>query len=695
MVTLTSIVRFLALLLALTPSLARGQITSFADINGYRVGIDMRAAADGGSGPSWDPDTGIVTSLGADLADDGATVSLINQPRYQPGPFPGLILPSPSEVGSSRCGLTIELATSYVHRRIMVVAVITPANMGGDYTQGSGRIFQADNAARNSGLFCGLFRAWTNGAGGTTTAHGLMNVAGGAAAQFTSMRHGIERQAIGYVGIGGVGAYGYCNVDGSENTTAAGAGSSSAVVQVFDVGASATSPTNNPLVGVMHAYHLWARSSTDFTETEQLLALELVRSQWSISTSRDVLISVCGDSIGGGIGTFWDKTPNTAPSQARATALASPLGSEATSLPVDSSSGFTTGTRITIAPGTDFAEVVQITAVPDAFTLAVTPTYFSHATGSVVCNDYYGIPSPYGKMHFVAKHAQGAILFDFSRGGSRALEVTASPAGDHSQDDLDGGVATVSVHELERGTNDIKTNGVTTLATLLGNAETIADNAREQGADFVLVHQILRRKDFTPTQQALADAYNAELLSSTSFDGVVQGPSHPCLQHPDNPRIFTAPGASIDTFVRGNIYDPVAIHPRRFGEACRALMWDLAYCQMMGIAVGYAPAAPTASVSIDGALLIVEWSTPSSPDAPRMAGSDGDGPSFLTAIVRINGEIIAVHPPQLIDANTGDAEYMTSYIDLYDSKVHDGDWTVEIVDAAGNSSGEVAAGTLP
>lgn len=693
MLTSPRIVRLLALLVALIPAIVRAQITDMHQITGYVAGYDMRSVADGGSGPTFDLATGEVVSLGAELSGSGATAALTNAPRFQPGPIPGLIFPEVNDGGTSRPIITVTLPSAYPHRRMLALACITPLNMGGDYVQGGGRIFTTDSLIRNTGPFASLSKNWTNGAGGTLTEHGRLGVSGGSGFLNTVLRNGIERQCVALWNTSASGAFGYCNVNGSQNTTGSASASPSATFQVVDIGGFVPSG-NGPLVGAVHAWHLFARTSGDYTQTDVDNGLALLGSQWSTSTSRDRLIVWCGDSIGYGVGTLYDYKPNTAVAGCAASTITSSLTYGITSLPVSSSAPFLVGMRVAIEPGLDNAEVVAITGIPDSTHLAVTTTFLTHDIGSVVCNDYFGTTTPYGKMSFSSKKAAGAVLFDFSRAGSRAVEVVIDPAADHSQDNLTG-ACTISILDLERGSNDLKT-GIVTNVGLLSNAEAIADHAHTRGASKVMVDQVLDRVDFTTTQRGYAVAYNTALLTDAHFDGVVHGPDHPVLQHPEDPRVFTAPGADFPTFVRGCVYDPSGIHPRMFAETCRALMWDRAYATMMGEAVGYAPATPTVIAYVSGGLAFIEWSTPSEPDAPHMYGlPDGDGPCFITAIVRHFGEVLADYPPEVIDANTGDAYYSTDYIEADNPKIHLGTWTVQFRDAAGNQTPEVEATWLP
>jgi hypothetical protein len=232
-------------------------------------------------------------------------------------------------------------------------------------------------------------------------------------------------------------------------------------------------------------------------------------------------------------------------------------------------------------------------------------------------------------------------------------------------------------------------NGVVDAQQCLLNAMTVAHNARTNGADKVLVCQVLKRMDAygINTGNAQTLSYNAMLAGNAAFDAVVRGAEHPILAHPENPLFITGPDplATGPTRMVGCTFDAAGIHPRHFGQACLALMLDQAYAAAWGTALPYRPSVMPKRAAATARGVVLQWENPQSTESPAALGDTTSGASFLAVKIRRQGVLIAVVYPALINTNTGAATYTTSYLDLEGTSA--AGYTIECVDAAGSSSG--------
>ncbi len=329
----------------------------------------------------------------------------------------------------------------------------------------------------------------------------------------------------------------------------------------------------------------------------------------------------------------------------------------AAAITLTDATGFTANECIILSAGTANQEVVKITSVAGNV-LTVPAMAYAHTAGDVVLHDGDG-------------SLQG--LNRYTRG----------------------------VYVIQRFRNDIVA-GTRTGAQGRADARTMAQRARQAGADYVLAMKVPPDVGITAgTLEGYRNAYNGFLdtdaaLGGAYWDAVVQ--LH--WLHGDGTIVAGAPStnpASLTyktgaygqgnaaTAIYGSLFDASGVHERAFLNACWALMVDKAYATAMGESVGYGPAIPTVSATLTATSTVISWSTPSSPGAPRIGGTTGEGPSGLIAIVRRAGVVVAVVAPATINAVTGAVTYTTSYT----HPVRGGAYTVEIVDAAGNTSGQV------
>lgn len=670
-------------------------ISAFSDITvggsiRWIAGWDARTSA-----PTASPTTGLISSYGAELSGwtngtggSPASFAAINTPRWNGGAQPGVICPINQEVDTSKAGFRVILPTppsgaAWNPKRLLVVTCITPLNMIGDNSQGVGRVWTSDV------VFASVQKNWKNGAGGSN--NGNLTVHGGGATQLTVGLNGCERQVVGFRSTNAGGAWGYCNVDGSENTTAA-TGSGTAITQL-EVGCRVGS-TNGPFVGVIHAIHVFAIESTaatDFTEQQLIDCIDLLATQWSVTKTATVGTYICGDSIGFSSGTKYDTEWTNWASKKQTTLTSSP-GALATSFTVANGTGFINGARYTIGHGTALAETVTVSTVSgNTINLSGTGTRLAHTAGETFANDAYGFTDVYSCVWHASKVAgdgSGRKLFNYSTGSAQLQNALANPPSDGSMDIYSACTTRIAV--CQRGTNDIIAAGRTG-DQVLNDAKTYAANARAQAspATKVVVCRILPRVDASAGHNTHIATFNAGLVVGADFDAVVKWDEHPWLTQPTDPGTITVTGATAATTLTGKIWDNAGVHPRGFGNVCQALHVDTAMALALGISVPYAPSLPTVSGAREAGGMRVNWTTPTSPNAPAFNGDTTSGASCLCVKVRRvragTPTQIALVAPATLNANTGAATYTTTYLD---AGYQAGDtYTLEVVDAAGNTSG--------
>lgn len=344
-----------------------------------------------------------------------------------------------------------------------------------------------------------------------------------------------------------------------------------------------------------------------------------------------------------------------------ATTVGSSTSIGATTIDLTSASGFTANECIILSAGTANQEVVKITSVASN-TLTVPAMAYAHTAGDVVLHDGDG------SMQGLNRYTKG-------------------------------------VYVIQRFRNDIVA-GTRTGAQGQADARTMATRARQAGADFVIAMKVPPDVGITTgTLEGYRGTYNGFLdtdaaLGGAYWDAVVsihwlhgkdttmsagELAVAPCT----NPASITYSGsygtATAATAISGALFDASGIHERAFLNACWALMVDKAFATATLGTTGYAPAAPVATGAIRGNTTVITWSTPSSPSAPTIGGTTNEGPSGILAVVRRNGSVIAVVAPATINTITGAVTYTTTY--TYSGV--GGTYTVEHVDAAGNTNGQV------
>lgn len=284
----------------------------------------------------------------------------------------------------------------------------------------------------------------------------------------------------------------------------------------------------------------------------------------------------------------------------------------------------------------------------------------------------------------------------------------AHTAGESILHDPDGslclltcGGSTTKIYASQRASNDIVALG-TSAANLLTYKQNICANARLAGASYVIEFEVMGRVDCTGGTETVRTTHNTNLntagnqgTTTNKWDVVCKWAQHPWLQGDGtsasacyNPATLTVSGATASTAITGMIFDGAGVHPRAFGNACQALMWDKAVATATSTSVGYAPAAVTPTARAGASGNTITWTTPTSTGAPTIPGQTGDGPSCLQVQIRRNGSLIATVAPATINTNTGDATYTTSYLDA--GRTPGDVYTLTVVDAAGNTSGATA-----
>lgn len=457
-----------------------------------------------------------------------------------------------------------------------------------------------------------------------------------------------------------------------------------------------TADTNNPYVGKIHNAHYWLLDSTtaagvQFLDSHVTDDLDFGSTEWGVERNQTKQAVSSGDSINYTDARFKDGVTNTG-ALTLGTTLTSSIAANVSQLPVVASAGFTG--RLVLDPGTEQAEVVTVTGLPDGTHINITgrgagnTTFFAHSNGCVVNNGGSGFTSPHDGADFVCKsvgYGSGTQLFKFDTPGAKASSNTANPPGDGSFSSYQSGMSEI-IHFIQRGSNDFQIDSASA-ATVLGYTEAEANNAKgnSPAATYVIGEEVTDRNDFSGAQRTASRAYNVLLRASGKFSSVAKHTDHDLMTDPANSGSITFTGATLATTITGLIYDPLGVHHRAFGNACRALMKDKAVYGARGIPVPYAPLTPTVTVVKSGTSYILTFSTPTSSGAPKMYGTSTDGPSALRIKIKRGGSVIVL-PPLAISANTGAVDW-TGRLTYTDTTNHGNQpYTSWVEDAAGNPS---------
>ena len=678
----------------------------------YVAGWDAVASA-----PTYNATTGLITSLGSELSGYSGT-TLAQYSVATPKPVwnaaagqQGFICLGQYDVATASRGMGIKATLgsptpggSWYHRKLLVCAVVTPMNQGGDYVGSDGGAMRiiSDNNASTVFSIHRLANKGTSGSSANSSFLGYSQVNGSAGTSITTKRTGSEMHVVAAWSQSSTNtAIGYTNTTASASGTgAADANTFTALNFGFLDGAGAT---GQPFNGIIHAFYALAITTTGSGQWVAQDASDLMDyaiSQWSTETGQTKLISICGDSIGYGGGQVFDTQVNTAASGATNTTLNGAHALNATSLVVASTTGFSAApgaNRYTINPGTETAETVEVSAVTDATHLAIatTPLRFARTGGETICNAAYGYLTPSAgcwKRSKVFGHGKGHIILNFAQPSTQLSQVQNATAEDGATRVFDAVSAGGRTLFIQRGSNDI--NAGTSAATLLGYVNTYATQAAAMATppDKIIGVEVLTRYFWSAGSNSVVATHNTNIRASANLHAVAKLTDHSYLNNVSNAGSITVVSngttATTTTTVTGSIFDPAGVHPHAFGYACMALMLDKAYAAAWGIAVGYQPSTPTCSVDATGRGAVISWTTPASSGAPTMEGDTTAGASCLCVRIRKNGSTLAVVAPATISAITGNATYTTTYTDTaYKSGDH---YTVQVEDAAGNVSAEAA-----
>ena len=689
-------------------------VTALSQIPGFRFRWNARDSA-----PTTDPATGTITAAGSDLSGAGSTIALIGSPRYVGGvdttdPRFGMLCSAGSDLSAdtARMGMRVTFPAapvSYIPRKLLVLAVVTPYSIPGDRLKGAGSIWRAVGSGNQPGV---MF-VYT-GSGQTAIENaGKCLISGGTSQQFTAQKYGTHRQVVAFYTTSAGPAYGFVNRSASKS---AGANTSpSDTITGLTIGylpASDASPSvpgsNNPFVGVIHDIAAFALDSvadagTNFDETNHVLAaIDILKAEWECDcdSATATVLSVCGDSIEQGSGSTHNNVANGA-SSANTTLTANAAQGSGT-LTVASIASIPTGTRITLDPGTNKGEIVVVSSKSGSTLTLASNTRHAHSSGAKITDGGFGYVTPYHNALLIGPLFSRLDIFMPAQcgwAGAQLQQATSSTTTGASGATNDGSIAVLSAGSKqaffqERGTND-GFNGARTAINLRDDNRTVCANARTKGAEYVIAVQILNRNDSSGGNagNAIFHAYNAYLETDLGvyFDAISRVAEHPWLSDPSNPATIIIPGATGSTVINGLLFDAIGVHPRDFGQACRALMHEKAYCQAASADVPYAPKSASATAVRQGATTKIDiaFDPPSSPDAPKAPGHTGDAASALRAIIRRDGTTIAVLAPAAIDTTTGECDWTgrTSITDTENPGAAK-TYTIEVVDAAGNSSGE-------
>lgn len=692
-----------------SPVCPSDHIDNFTDIPGLVGAWDARLSA-----PTFNPATGEVLSLGAELSGHSA-MSLVRgggtaAPRWSGSPE-GLLCLGQYDVAAAERGMGIRFELppgDYSNLKLMAVVCCTPTNMGGDYSSDVMRLVATNSAG-------GRFSLSKRVARDVATDPGRTECNGGAGVALTTSRTGCERQVLGAYTAFPVPSAATAYVNGLGRSGPAACSSD----HVASINVGFLTGENGAFQGIIHAVYLYAldtAGAANFAERDVRNASALLASQWGVTAAPTKAVSICGDSIAYASGTQNDDTVRPAASGGLNTTLtvgvaagAGSVGGPATILVASRDPGgapfFNLGNggggRYVIEPGTDRAEVVVIAngplSGPGPLTLAGV-VRFAHPAGSVVTDNAYGVVNPAASCWNRSRLTGGSTdvrLFNFAQPSSQLSSIYATnPSADGSTRVFDSVGAGGRTLFVQRGSNDI--NSGVAPATLFARARTFVANARINGGagrpppDRVVVCEVLPRAMWNAGSNGLAELYNTQTVNglndpSLGADAVCRFTRHPWLSDPENTGYIFVAETYGPTDVVSCVYDASGVHPRAFGQACMALAIDAAYAQAWGTTVGYAPAAPTlTSTRIASGGLRLNWSTPSSPGAPAMIGDTTSGASCLVAKINKNGSKLVWIAPVRINANTGRADYLTTYFD--DEFVEGDTYTLRIEDAMGNLS---------
>ncbi len=681
-------------------------ITAFTDIPGLIAAWDASLSA-----PTFDPASGAVLSLGTELSGR-SSISLVRgggtvAPRWSTSPE-GLICLGQYDVAPEQRGMGIRFDLppgDWSNLKLMTVVCITPTNQGGDFRDDVMRLVASNGTT-------GMFSVSKHVSRTPATDPGRAQTNGGAGVGITTTRTGCERQVLGAFTAfpSPAAATAYVNGLGRSTPGVCTNDPVSAITVGFLGGPSGNAI--GPFQGIIHAVYIYALPTADnanFSERDCRNASDLLASRWAVTPAPAKAVSISGDSIAYASGTQFDSAPNFAAAAPHHTILTSAVSANtggAASIPVASlnpggtpifSMGNGGAGLYILEPGTDRAEVIRVSngplSGPGSLSIAGTLRH-NHPAGSVLADNGYGFINPATSCWNRSRLTGGnpdVRLFNFAQPGAQLSSLySINPSPDGSTRVFDAVAPGGRTLFVQRGSNDL--NSGVPVPTLFQRLRTFILNARSAGGsppDKIIACEVLPRASWSAGSNSAAEAFNTQTTSglrdpSLGADAVCTFTRHPWLSDPANTgSIFVAETYGA-TSVIGCIYDASGVHPRAFGQACMALAIDTAYAQAWGTSVGYAPAAPVATGTLQPGGLRLMWSTPTSPGAPAMIGDTTSGASCLMVKINKNGSKLVWIAPTSVNANTGAATYLTTYFD--DEFVPGDTYTFVVEDAMGNTS---------
>lgn len=701
-------------------------ITAFNQIPGlvgagcaYLGGWDAEA-----SQPTIDANTGEVTSLGTELSGNSTMALAVSdtasiKPRWATDPK-GLLLLGRHEVADVDRGMGIRFTPTtglvYQNTKILAVVCATFTNMGGDFKGNTIQRLVATNFA--TGAFC---LQKVNAVGTVTDAGRTQVNGGGSLSTVTSTRSGCEKQILSafqtYSSPNGAKAY--LNGAGASGLGAGALLTVPSFTVGFMEGSGVTGKQNGPTHGIIHSVHLYAidtvaGAGSNFSEANMIDAVNLLAGStisvpgtaagWNVTLTPTECHSVMGNSIEYGSGTDHDEVPNTAESGHVNTTLSADISAFVNAIPVVERTGFLSGGnggsgKYIIDPGKSNAEVVTVTngAQSNAGSLTISGnTRFAHTSGAVICGSGYGYINPQNSCWNRSKKVGNANvkLFNFAQPSSLLSTVASTnPSPDGSTQVFDSVSGRKTAWGIRHG-NDF--NSGSSAATVLGlyadSGKWVANARNPTGytaPNKIILGECLHRGYWSAGNNGIVDTFNASLTTAaTGADAICRFTEHPLLGDTVNEGYLTVTGCVNQTTIIGQIFDPPRVHPRRMGQCAMAFAIDKAYAAAWNEAVGYTPTALVCSGTPEAAGIRLSWTAPTSPNAPHVIGDTTSGASCLVVRIKKNGTKLVWIAPATINANTGAATYTLEYLD--ETYSYGDTYTVEVVDAVGNTSGEAA-----
>ncbi|MGD9671821.1 MAG: hypothetical protein AB7U75_22700, partial [Hyphomicrobiaceae bacterium] len=185
-------------------------ISNYSDIAGYICGWDAIASA-----PTYSSTNGTISNFGTDLSGAGSTFAAVQTPRFQPGPYPGVLFPVNANVSTNYAGIEVTLpsppAGNWYHRKVMALVIFSIASQSSGSPNGAAALWGTNGTSGASSL-----KGLVNGGGGNPP-NGFLLINGGNSSQNTLLKNGDELQVAFQYGISTAGAFGGVNVSASVN----------------------------------------------------------------------------------------------------------------------------------------------------------------------------------------------------------------------------------------------------------------------------------------------------------------------------------------------------------------------------------------------------------------------------------------------------------------------------------------------